>query len=398
MEKVIQFSEEQKSLIWSTKVAPVNGTGDEARAFVEVCEEYGLNPLQGDIVFSRYETKYGPRVSYLITRDGLLKHAHRQSDYVSINAGVVRQNDVFEFDVNNEVVIHKFGAERGQVIGAWCVLKTKTRGNILEFADYQEYKNALGSKNDLWNKMPSSMIKKTAQANAIKTAFPLGVNFATEDDVIEYDVQTSSLETNAVNEPVVKEEKTITEELKAAAVQEKAKQKGSSQTSNAKEKAQNQENQSEKTKTENKVEETKEFEKVTESKIKEVQATTEQPVKQSSSQIKPEEEAQTDNSVQTEDKSVMQLSMAQKQTESTIANNDNIYTFVDSVLQISPTKGTKFLRIKATNNGREDMLFAADENIELFDEFVEGIVFEAVIQQEQGFKFVKGVKVLDMVA
>ena len=51
MEKVIQFSKEDKNLIYNRFVAPANGTTDEALHFVEYCETLGLNPLLGDVVF-----------------------------------------------------------------------------------------------------------------------------------------------------------------------------------------------------------------------------------------------------------------------------------------------------------------------------------------------------------
>ena len=60
MEKVLTFTNEQKSLIWNRFVQPAKGTQEEANHFIEVCETFGLNPLLGDIVFQRYETKNGP--------------------------------------------------------------------------------------------------------------------------------------------------------------------------------------------------------------------------------------------------------------------------------------------------------------------------------------------------
>ncbi|MFC2946761.1 recombinase RecT [Virgibacillus sediminis] len=79
MEKAIQFSNYEKSLIWNRFIKPVNGTQEEAEHFLEVCENFGLNPLLGDIVFQRYETKRGAKTQFITTRDGLLRVATRQS-------------------------------------------------------------------------------------------------------------------------------------------------------------------------------------------------------------------------------------------------------------------------------------------------------------------------------
>lgn len=94
MEKVLTFTNEQKSLIWNRFVQPAKGTQEEANHFIEVCETFGLNPLLGDIVFQRYETKNGPNTSFITTRDGLLRVATTQEGYVGPpNANVVREGD-----------------------------------------------------------------------------------------------------------------------------------------------------------------------------------------------------------------------------------------------------------------------------------------------------------------
>lgn len=97
MEKIIQFSREQKNLIWQTKVAPMGGTLEECFLFVEVCETHGLNPLVGDIVFKKYNSKNGPVVNFITTRDGYLKAAMRDKEYVKVISAVVREGDHFAF-------------------------------------------------------------------------------------------------------------------------------------------------------------------------------------------------------------------------------------------------------------------------------------------------------------
>lgn len=382
MEKVINFTEEQKSLIWATKCAPQGATPDETKAFVQVCEEYGLNPLQGDIIFQAFEGKYGRRVSYIVTRDGLLKHAYRQNDFISINAGVVHKNDVFEFDTNNEIVHHKFGTERGEIIGAWCVLKTKSRGNIMEFANYHEYKNALVGKNDLWSKMPSSMIKKTAQSNAIKLAFPLGVIFATEDEVVTIEESNGVITSSQPAETKVSEDGSATktaqpslaDELKAEAEKtEKTKQQRKS-TKEAK-------SSSVEKKEVAKVEEQPKEEKVEVQKNKEevtteVQAEPVQNVEQQSTNV--EEPVQT----------VKTVPAAQVQNQ-----QGNVYKFIDSQIRVDANE-QKFLIVLAESNGSQEHLFANGEVLEKFDEFTNGIQFTAQLQEANGFKFVKDVAVV----
>jgi hypothetical protein len=63
---------------------------------VEVCETLGLNPLVGDIVFQKYETKQDTRTNFITTRDGLLCIAAQHPDYVGAPCAVeVREDDNF---------------------------------------------------------------------------------------------------------------------------------------------------------------------------------------------------------------------------------------------------------------------------------------------------------------
>ena len=171
MEKVLTFTNEQKSLIWNRFVQPANGTQEEANHFIEVCETFGLNPLLGDIVFQRYETKNGPNTSFITTRDGLLRVATTQDGYVGPpNANVVREGDTFEFIPSEGSVRHEFGQKRGPILGAYAVMHHKRFRPVAVFVDFQEYFQAnsgelnskYGNKNT-WDKMPSAMIQKIAE-------------------------------------------------------------------------------------------------------------------------------------------------------------------------------------------------------------------------------------------
>ncbi len=59
--KVLNFTDEQKSLIWERFVAPHRGTNAALYHFIEVCETFGLNPILNDI-------------DYLIDTFGLLSN------------------------------------------------------------------------------------------------------------------------------------------------------------------------------------------------------------------------------------------------------------------------------------------------------------------------------------
>lgn len=179
MEKVLNFTKEQKSLIWQRFVAPANGTEAEAKQFIEVCECFGLNPLLGDIVFQKYETKLGPRVNFITTRDGLLRVASNNPDYVGPPiANVVREGDDFEFIPSEGTVKHKFGKKRGNILGAYAIMHHRRFRPVAVFVDFDEYFRANAAsqngKSPVWDAMPSAMIQKVAEVFVLRRQFPLG--------------------------------------------------------------------------------------------------------------------------------------------------------------------------------------------------------------------------------
>jgi phage recombination protein Bet len=193
VEKVLTFTNEQKSLIWNRFVQPANGTQEEANHFIEVCETFGLNPLLGDIVFQRYETRNGPNTSFITTRDGLLRVATTQEGYVGPpNANVVREGDTFEFIPSEGSVRHEFGQKRGSILGAYAVMHHKRFRPVAVFVDFQEYFQAnsgeLNSKyknKNVWDKMPSAMIQKIAEVFVLRRQFPLGGLYTREEMSID---------------------------------------------------------------------------------------------------------------------------------------------------------------------------------------------------------------------
>jgi len=172
---------------------PAKGTQEEANHFIEVCETFGLNPLLGDIVFQRYETKNGPNTSFITTRDGLLRVATTQEGYVGPpNANVVREGDTFEFIPSEGSVRHEFGQKRGPILGAYAVMHHKRFRPVAVFVDFQEYFQAnsgelnskYGNKNT-WDKMPSAMIQKIAEVFVLRRQFPLGGLYTREEMSLE---------------------------------------------------------------------------------------------------------------------------------------------------------------------------------------------------------------------
>lgn len=187
-EKVITFTQEEKSLIFNRFVAPVNGSTEEALHFISYCETLGLNPLLGDIVFQKFETKQGPRTTFVTTRDGLMRVAARDENYVGPPiSNVVREGDQFEFLPAEGAVIHKFGQKRGRILGAYAVLYHKQYRPYACWADFAEYFTANAKSQNgrsyIWDQYPSIMIGKVAESFALKRQFPIVGGLTTEEEM-----------------------------------------------------------------------------------------------------------------------------------------------------------------------------------------------------------------------
>lgn len=213
MEKVMEFSNEEKSLIWERFVSPANGTESEAQHFIETSEKFGLDPLLGDIVFQKYNTKNGPKTQFITTRDGLLRVATHQPDYRGApNANVVREGDIFKFMPSEGKVHHEFGQKRGQILGAYAVMKHKRFDPVAVFVDFPEYYQAnsgqINNKHgyaNVWDKHPSAMIQKVAESFVLRRQFPLGGLYTQEEMSLQEENQqneTPNVATNGNNQPV----------------------------------------------------------------------------------------------------------------------------------------------------------------------------------------------------
>lgn len=381
MTKQIELTQEQKSIIWNTKLFPGKATEMEANAFFLVCEEYGLNPLLGDITFQKFETKYGPRVNYLISRDAYLKYGMRQDDFINMLSSVVKEGDQFRFDPVEGVPVHSFGEKRGKIIGAWCVVKTKTRGNTLVFADFHEYHSSLSSKNPVWNSMPSAMIEKVAHSIALRRTFPLGVIFSAEDEVVE----TSNFESEQPNDDVKNTESTtsLTNELEAARKKEEAKKQAKIKAEAKKKQEKQPSDNSSVDKSEPIAEKLPKVE--TPPKV-EKPVVTEQPTNVNPSVETPVELIQE---LQEEKQEEQQISVS---TEPTNELPNGHYEFIHAEVGVSGTKKQKFLKVTAKKDGSDVLLFVQQDKIELFDELEQGHKFVADTEDRNGFLFVETVQ------
>ncbi|CAN7768546.1 recombinase RecT [Paenibacillus sp. LjRoot153] len=187
MEKLLKFNQEQLNMIKHI-VALEKGTEMELKLFVEYCENVGLNPIMRQIMFQKREAKLGPRWTPLTTRDGYLWKSRTSPDYVGAPlAGVVREGDEFAFDNVTGLVTHKFGAKRGNLLGAWAVMRHKRYDTISTFVEFKEYSEACIN-NPVWRSNPTAMIQKIAEVFVMRRQFPVDGLYTIEEFGVNADL------------------------------------------------------------------------------------------------------------------------------------------------------------------------------------------------------------------
>lgn len=140
------WTHEQMRLI--TDVVAKGATPDELKLFLYRCQHMGLDPLKpGQIHFVKYSTGPG---TIVVGIEGFRSIAHRSGKLSGISRGVVR-------------------GEKGEVIAAWAEIhRSDWQHPAREEVPAAEYNTGRGP----WQKMPETMLKKVAEAAALRMAFP----------------------------------------------------------------------------------------------------------------------------------------------------------------------------------------------------------------------------------
>lgn len=136
---------EQKDLI--KRSIAKGATDDEFKLFAYRCKDMGLDPFKKEIYFVKYGTTPG---TIIVGIDGFRKIAHRSGKLSGIERGIIRNDD-------------------GICVAAWAkVYRSDWTHPAYETISRQEYDTG---KNN-WSKMPETMLKKVAEASALRMAFP----------------------------------------------------------------------------------------------------------------------------------------------------------------------------------------------------------------------------------
>ena len=152
--------EDTKQLAEIKEIYGKNLSEPEFKILMQIGQATNLNPFLKEI----WAVKYGTSpASIFIARDGYRKsaQAHVEYDYHQVEA--IYSND--DYSVIAGEVHHVFAKDRGALVGAYCIAKRKgsSKPNYCR-VELNEYT----TKKSLWITKPVTMIKKVAEAQALK--------------------------------------------------------------------------------------------------------------------------------------------------------------------------------------------------------------------------------------
>jgi phage recombination protein Bet len=151
---------EIRGIISSTPLTDV-----EFACLVQLGKATQLNPFMREIWAVKYTQ--GKAASIFIGRDGYRKAAQRDRDYEYHQVNAVYSKD--EFKICNDEITHTYGfSNRGDLVGAYCIVKRKSSAKpTYVLVTMDEY----NQRQSLWKDKPETMIKKVAEAQALRQAF-----------------------------------------------------------------------------------------------------------------------------------------------------------------------------------------------------------------------------------
>lgn len=196
-----------------------NVTDQEVVMFLEMCKAQKLNPFIGEA----YLVKYGNQAAQKITgKDVFIKRAAESPIFDGMRAGIVVANQRGELEYREGSL--KLPNE--QIIGGWCEVYLKDKKYpakaVVSFEEYAGRK-ANGEINSMWSSKPGTMIRKVAQSQALREAFPnelRGLYQAEEMGTTEYEAPTKEIplevierKENVVEHPTTEEVEIIDAEI-----------------------------------------------------------------------------------------------------------------------------------------------------------------------------------------
>lgn len=178
--KELEFSKEQLELI--KKTVCEEATEEEFELFIELAKRYQLDPFKKQIYFIS-----GKNGGTMVSHAGLIHIAHNSGAWAGMKTLIVTQDGEEKLLVN----------DANDVAGAVCYVYRKDwKEPLIHAVSFREYfkvvEDPKKQKYSSWYRMPQTMIKKVAEAGALRRAFDLGGLYIQEEMGVE---ETTEYET-----------------------------------------------------------------------------------------------------------------------------------------------------------------------------------------------------------
>lgn len=141
----------------------------EVLMFIELCKAQNLNPFVRDAYLVKMGDKYPAQI--IVGKDVFIKRANENPNFNGMKAGIVVLDN--EGKVQEREGSLKLPGE--QLVGGWCEVYLKDKQYptkaIVSFEEYAQ-KTKEGKLNSMWATKGATMIRKVAQSQALREAFP----------------------------------------------------------------------------------------------------------------------------------------------------------------------------------------------------------------------------------
>ena len=169
------WSEERIKLIKNTLAK--EATPEEFRLFIELAKVYNLDPFKKQIFLIKNKNRPKDPATIMVSHAGMMHIAHESGKFGGMETYVITRD-------NKTVLI----CDKEEVAGAVCyVYRTDWQKPLMHAVSFEEYYRKMppGYKN-IWDDKPITMIKKVAEAGALRRAFDTGGLYAAEEMDTEY--------------------------------------------------------------------------------------------------------------------------------------------------------------------------------------------------------------------
>lgn len=155
-------------------------TEDEFRVFLELAKRYNLDPFKRQIYLLKSSNSNEP-ATIMTSHAGLIHIAHESGKWAGMKTLLLTKS-------GKEVLV----CDPEDIAGAVCYIwRTDWKEPLVHAVSFKEYYRRMPhGKRNIWDEKPATMIKKVAEAGALRRAFDLG-GLYTED---EMDVNYSPVE------------------------------------------------------------------------------------------------------------------------------------------------------------------------------------------------------------